>query len=600
MNDLIFLLGVLYAVAVLAGGASHWLRMPRVVGYLLGGLALMAGIRWGLPGLGWAGDAPWKDLTELLRDLDPIKEIALGFIMFDIGARFELAALRRNVRRMLPVALAEMGATLALVTGGLLAVGASWQVAVLLGVMGIATAPVTTIMVLRQYESEGPLTDHLQTLLAFNNAVSILLFGLAFVVVELVAGRGAAHRVATTLPWDILGSLGIGLVSGLLVSYLYERVAPGTRSTLVIALLISAIGLARLLRVPYMLALLVSGTLMANTTEYQREVRRLLDVVAAPLYVLFFVAAGAGLHVDALGGIGLVGLTYVAMRTLGKVGGAWLGARWAHSRSVVRRFAGWGLLSQAGAAIGLAILAGSRDAELGAALLAVVLAAVVVFEVAGPILLKTVLVRAGEVKVIHFLEHSPKPGYLTTVRRLFVRLSEALGFHRPPPRSLDSLRVRDVMVTNVKSIGQAAPFHEIIEFVDQSRHNIFPVVGADDRYLGYIPYRALQELMVDPALGRLLIARDFMETRPISVMPDGDLACVLDRYEATGLDALPVQDPEQGGRLVGLLEQRDVLRLLRRRIKRVEAREEEQGAASPGEESAAASRDGSVSDAVES
>lgn len=570
MNDLILLLGVLYAVAVLAGGGSHWLRMPRVVGYLLGGLALMVGLRWALPGLGWVGAGPWQDLVTLLRDLDPIKEIALGFIMFDIGARFELVALRRNVGRMLPVALAEMGATLVLVTGGLLAVGSSWQVAVLLGVMAIATAPVTTILVLRQYESDGPLTDHLQTLLAFNNAVSILLFGLAFVVVELVAGRGAAHRIVTTLPWDLLGSLGIGLVSGLLLSYLYERVAAGTRSTLIIAVLISAIGLARLLGVPYMLALLASGTLMANTTEYQREIRRILDLVAAPLYVLFFVAAGAGLHVDALGKIGLVGVTYVGMRTLGKVGGTWLGARWARSRSVVRRFAGWGLLSQAGAAIGLAILAGRRDPEMGDELLAVILAAVVVFEVVGPMLLKTVVVRAGEVKVIHFLEHSPKPGYLTTVRRLFVRLAEAMGFHHAPPRSLDSLRVRDVMVTNVRSIGQAATFRQIIDFVDQSRHNIFPVVDSDHRYLGYIPYRSLQELMVDPALGQLLIARDFMETRPIAVMPDGDLECVLGRYDETGLDALPVQDPEQGGRLVGLLEQRDVLRLLRRRIQRTE------------------------------
>jgi len=578
MNDLVLLLGALYAVAVLAGGVSHWLRMPRVVGYLLGGLALMAGLRWLLPALGWAEAGPWHDLAGLVRGLDPIKEIALGFIMFDIGARFELAALRRSVRRMLPVSIAEMGGTLVLVTSGLLVVGASWQVAILLGVMAIATAPVTTIMVLRQYESEGPLSEHLQALLAFNNAASILLFGLAFVVVELVAGRGATHRLATSLPLDMLGSVGIGLVSGLLVSYLYERVAERTRSTMVIALLISAIGLARLLGLPYMLALLAAGTFMANTTEYQREVRRILDSVAAPLYVLFFVAAGAGLHVDALGKIGLVGLTYVGMRTLGKVVGAWLGARWARSSSVVRRFSGWGLLSQAGAAIGLAILAGSRDPEMGADLLAVVLAAVVVFEVAGPILLKTVLVRAGEVKLVHFLEHSPKPGYLTTVRRLFMRLGEALGFHRAPYRSLASLRVRDVMTTNVRAIGQAATFHEIIEFVEQSRHNIFPVVDVDDRYLGYIPYRALQEIMVDPALGRLLIARDFMETRPIAVMPSGDIECVLGRYEDTGLDALPVQDPEQGGRLVGLLEQRDVLRLLRRRIKQAEAERSDGGA----------------------
>ncbi len=567
MIDFILLLGLLFAVAVLFGGLSNVLHLPRVVGYLVGGLALMISVRWVLPGLALTTAYTAAELQRLVEDLNPIKEIALGFIMFDIGARFELSSLRRALRRMYPVALAEMGATCLAVTGGLMLVGASWQVSLLLGVMAIATAPVTTIMVLRQYESEGPLTEHLHTLLAFNNTVSILLFGMAFLIVELSAGHGDMHQVVTRMPWDLAGSLGIGLGAGVLVSYFYERVAARTRSTLLIAILVCAIGLSRTFDVPYMLSLLVLGMMMANTSEYQREIRGILDGVAAPLYVLFFMAAGAGLHLDALATIGAVGTAYVLLRTVGKLGGAWLGARWAGSPGVVRRLSGMALLSQAGAAIGLGILASQRDPELGHQLLSVILASVVIFEILGPVLLKTSLVRAGEVKVINFLEHSPKPGYLSSVRTLLRRLGDSLGFGGASGRALESLRVRDVMVTNVRTLQQAATYAEIIDFLEHCRHTVFPVVDADERYLGYIPYRVVQELMVDPALGRLLIAKDLMETGDIQVYAGDDLETALARFNETDQAALPVMDPEQEGLLVGIIEQREVLRLLRKQLK---------------------------------
>ena len=122
------------------------------------------------------------------------------------------------------------------------------------------------------------------------------------------------------------------------------------------------------------------------------------------IYVLFFGLVGARLQISELPAMGLIGLVYVGLRSLGKFSGAWLGGRLGGAPPAVRENLGLGLLTQGGVAIGLAIASSDRFSELGpegaalgALVINVVTATTFVVEIIGPIFVKVAIQRAGEV-----------------------------------------------------------------------------------------------------------------------------------------------------------------------------------------------------------
>jgi len=120
---------------------------------------------------------------------------------------------------------------------------------------------------------------------------------------------------------------------------------------------------------------------------------------------MFFILAGANLHVSALPALGLLGVVYIIGRSVGLMSGAAIGASVGKLSGNIRKYLGMGILSQAGVAIGLSLIVKNEFAEygthgiyIGNTIITTVTATCIFFEIIGPILTKIGLEKAGEIK----------------------------------------------------------------------------------------------------------------------------------------------------------------------------------------------------------
>lgn len=382
-------LGLILLLALLAGHLVSYLGLPEVTGYILAGIALGPSV------LGWVS-------YENLAALQVLSEVALGLILFSIGSVFEYSLFRGIGRQILYLTLIESALAAGLVGIGMLALGQPWQVAGLLGAVAIATAPASTLMVIREVDSRGPLTDNLLGIIAVNNLFCITAYSVVAAAIDLTAGLGGLflptlYRAVFPLVWQLVGSAALGFLVGLMLAGWSRQVREtGEMLILLAGSILLCVGVSRLLDLSPLVASLAVGATMVNLTA---ESRRLFDTLAGtdpPFYAIFFVIAGADLDVSLVPAMGAAGLLYVGLRALGKLVGARLGAEWLGLEPVVRRFLGLALLAQAGLAVGLTIAIDDRYPMLAPQVSTVVLAAVVICEMFGPISARFALMRSGE------------------------------------------------------------------------------------------------------------------------------------------------------------------------------------------------------------
>jgi Kef-type K+ transport system membrane component KefB len=385
MNQILSV-GLILRAALAAGHVAQLVRLPEVTGYLLVGILI--------------GPAALDIITEdNLATLQLLSEVALGLILFSIGTIFEWHVFRRIGRAVGTIALGEALAACILVTGAMLLLGLAPAAAVLLGVIAMETAPATTLMVVREYDTRGPVTDTLLSLLALNNLFVLVSFGVAAALLEFYLGTApTVYASVHLLLWSTLGSAALGLLTGLLLDAWSGRVESASETmTLAIGAVLLTVGAARALGLSPLIASLTVGATIANSVRSTEALVGELRRADPPLYAAFFVLAGAELPIALLPEIGVTGSAYVVMRLLGKLGGAWLGVHRTTLPPALGRQLGGCLLSSSSLAIGLTIQIRDQFPTLANAITAVVLSAVIVFEVAGPLLARGALFRAGEV-----------------------------------------------------------------------------------------------------------------------------------------------------------------------------------------------------------
>lgn len=392
MNELSSL-GVILLLALAAGHLVRVLRIPEVTGYLLAGMVL------GPSMLGWVSH-------DNIQALEALSEVALGLILFSIGAVFEYNLIRRIGWKIVRLTLAESMLAAALVLVSMLVVGQPWPVALLLASVSIATAPASTLMVMRECNASGPLTDTLRGIIAINNIVCLIAYLLCEAVLMVVADWGQHGPVRSVLlagfplVWQLVGSVALGFLAGLMLAGWARQVTEtGEMLILLAGSILLSVGVARLLDLSPLIASLSVGATMVNLSRRSRRLFKTLEGTDPPFYAIFFVLAGADLNLERLLEIGTVGLVYVLARGAGKLGGSWIGSRRLGMGLKVQRFLGLGLLTQAGLAVGLVITIGQRLPEYYPLVSTVVLSAVVLYEVVGPISTKFAIVQSGEAKL---------------------------------------------------------------------------------------------------------------------------------------------------------------------------------------------------------
>jgi Kef-type K+ transport system membrane component KefB len=385
--------GLILMAAVVAGHGAQLVRVPEVTGYLLIGVVI--------------GPAALDLIThENIRTLGFLSEVALGLILFNIGSIFEATNFKAVGRGVVRITLWEASLAFVLVTAALVINGIAVPVALLLGVVAMETAPATTLMVLNEYDAKGPLTDRLRALVALNNMYVLIAFGVVTAGLTLLqpAEGGtwlAAYRSAHGLLWTTIGSVALGAVLGLFMDILATRAKEsGEAMILSIGMVLVAVGASRWLGVSPLIATLALGATIANASSRGDRLLHALGRADPPLYAAFFVLAGAELQPASVLGLGVVGVAYTVARAAGKITGARIGLRGQDVTPDVRRHLGLCLVSSSSLAVGLTIQIRTAFPAYAATVTGIVLAAVVIFEIIGPLLTRRALLATGEAKTM--------------------------------------------------------------------------------------------------------------------------------------------------------------------------------------------------------
>ena len=386
------------------------LGLPAVTAYLVAGVVLgpfCLGML-GIPGFGFA-------TSEDVSNLDLISQVALGFIAFTIGNEFRLEQLKHMGKQAITVGILQAVVTTILVDIGL--VGLHFIIpdllpvssAITLGAIAAATAPAATLMVVRQYKANGPLTKLLLLVVAIDDAVGLVLFAASFgVATALESGKVSMTTILVEPAIEIILSLALGAFAGW-VLFLIERFfhSGSKRLSLSISCVLITVGLSMgtfevagvHVGFSLLLVCMMAGTIFCNICDFSEELMERIDDWTAPLFVLFFVLSGAELNLGILSNplVLLIGGVYIIFRSLGKYLGAFSSCKLTGCSDNITKHLGITLLPQAGVALGMALTA--QQLQDGEVVRNVVLFSVLVYELVGPALTKRALIAAGEIHV---------------------------------------------------------------------------------------------------------------------------------------------------------------------------------------------------------
>lgn len=383
-------LGIALLLSLLSSKAIKKFHLPNVTAYLIMGVLAGPYMLQLLP-------------HEAVASFEPISEIALGFIAFSIGSEFKFSYLKKVGKAPVVIAVLEAFTAVVLVDLALILTGHDLSFSLMLGAIAAATAPAATLMVVRQYKAKGPVTDTLMPVVAIDDAIALMLFGISLAIVKTINATEEVSLLLTLLKpfYDIIGALLIGAVMGVIQTLLIKWFSGrGNRLSVTIAMIALTLGLSKYLGFSELLSCMALSAVFVNFSSTANSVFDQMERFTPPLFMMFFFLSGADLNIAILPSVGVVGLIYVVVRVIGKVTGATLGATLCHCEEPVRRYLGFTLIPQAGVAIGLASVALITLPEYGQTIKVIILAGTVIYELIGPVATKIALTRAGDIQPV--------------------------------------------------------------------------------------------------------------------------------------------------------------------------------------------------------
>ena len=509
-------------------------HIPQVVGYVVIGLII------GESGLNVIG-------RDTVATLSSFNMFALGIIGFMIGGELKRDVFQKYGRQFFVILCSEGLAAFVLV--GLATGFAAWcltgnlhnsiAMALVLGAIASATAPAATVNVLWEYKTRGPLTSTVLAIVALDDALALLLYGVASSIAAAFLGKadGSIWIAVLTALFEIVGAIVLGVLAGSLLSLILNRIRESDKAlAFTVSSVLFVIGLSITLKLGSILAAMTLGVTIANLTRRRKEnTFELVEKFAPPIYVLFFVLAGAHLVLREITGWTIViVLIYLIGRTAGKIFGSWFGAKLSKAPEVVRRYLGFCLLSQAGIAIGLAIISSQLFAgQIGHAIIVVVMTTTFVVEIFGPMFVKLGVKKAGEI-----------------------------GLNITEDDLIETHRVADVMDANVPVIAAGASLREVVQIVSSTDSFYYPVVNNDNKLIGAITLDGIRNTFATQELHDWLVALDIMELVIAKVTPDIGLSEAFEKTKRLDVEHVPVVASREDDSFIAVLNCRAVRRSL--------------------------------------
>ncbi len=402
------------SVALLAGllmtRVFKIFKLPSVTSYLIAGVLIgpycLGAL--GLQGIGF-------HTLEEVGKLSMASDIALGFIAFSIGSEFKLEELKKTGKQALVIGVFQALAATLLVDLALYGVHLlipdkfTISQVITLGAIATATAPAATLMVVRQYKADGPLTKLLLPIVALDDAVGLFVFAISFGIARtLSSGTVDMLSILVNPLLEIVFSLSLGAILGWVLTQLEKLFNSNTnRLNLTIGVVILSAALSMLkfnlgpvhISFSPLLTCMMLGAVFCNICPLSENLMTAADKWTSPLFAIFFVISGADLQMNVFTDLAIViiGVVYIISRSLGKYFGTYASAKATNCSPSICKYLGITLLPQAGVALGMCMTA-MQLGEEGNLIRNITLFAVLIYELVGPLLTKMALTAAGDIK----------------------------------------------------------------------------------------------------------------------------------------------------------------------------------------------------------
>ncbi|MBI9103568.1 MAG: cation:proton antiporter [Spirochaetales bacterium] len=534
--SVLLLLGIVLFLGTAGGRIFQKLKIPQVVGYIVVGIIL------GQSGIGFIN-------KETVSSLQPFNSFALAIIGIMIGGELQFKILKKYGKSFITILLFEALSSFIVVAA--FSTFGAWMIfhdlpkalalGLLLGAISSATAPAATTDVLWENKTKGPLTSTILGIVALDDGIALILFALATSIAGVLLGQTTQTLGMNILHlvYEIGGSVILGSVMGYgLSTIIREYLEEEKILAFSLGSLLLLIGLSLLLSLDMILGAMAMGFFMANYAPRKSKATfRLIKNFAPPIYVLFFVLVGAKLDISQLTTIvAILAGIFLVGRTSGKFLGAFLGARISGAPKTVQKYLPFCLLSQAGVAVGLSIVAGETFSEgIGDLIVILVTTTTFVVQIFGPIFVKYAVKKGGEI-----------------------------GLNITEEDLIRSSRAEDIINSGVTAIKENQNIESILKLYSENDNYVYPVVSSEDKLLGVITMDILKDTFMASEFSQFILAHDIMFPPPCTCGIETPLPEIYSLMKKKSVDYIPVVNPE--GKVEGMIEQRAVSRLLSQKI----------------------------------
>ncbi len=545
---------LLFGIGIVGGLVSALMaqrvKIPQVLGYIIAGLIL--------------GVSGFNIVTlEDIHSLEPFNNFALGIIGFLVGSELKFGTLKKYAPQFSSLLICEgvLAFTLVMLgTGGILyhitgSVTVALSGGIILGAIASATDPASTISVLWENRSAGILTTTIIAVIALDDALAMLLYGLGSGVAQILVGGedvsvlGEMGKVAVELG----GSALLGIAGGYLISFVMKKSKFTEQAVaLSLGLTLFAIGIAVQFHLDIIIVAMTIGVILANTVPVRsEELISFFKTISLPIYAIFFVLIGARITIGSMP-LWLWGVVaaYVILRSVGKYFGAFFGAGISKSAPVVKKYAGMGLFAQGGVAIGLSIMA-SHHFKTVVVTEGLMLSDVIVFTVATTTLFVQII---GPFSV-----------------KLATRLSGEADRDLTEEDIIADKKVASCTSEIIPTIEPGATVQQLLSLFTKTDAAFVPVVDKKKHLHGTVSLTEVKELFLDSQCWDWVIVSDIMDLSKETVSADTPLSDGIDLLAQLHTDQLAV---EQDGEFRGILDSRLVQAFVRTEM--VQLRAEQQ------------------------
>jgi Kef-type K+ transport system membrane component KefB len=374
-------------LGLLGGKICTEARLPSVTGFIIAGMIL--------------GPSFINILTEeTIKSMSFVNEFALGILAISLGAELHWKTLKKYGNALIALATGDILLTIVLVSGLSYILGLGIEISLILGVLAITVSPSGIVPVIKEYGGKGEVTQNILAMVAIDNLLGILLFGIMAAIFETFAGAAGTSivNIFAMVFIELGGAVLLGAFSGYAIVYFIKKKTNNSQFLVIlIAIILLNTGLATMFHFSALLVNIVSGIVVTNLRNRSMTLPATIDRIQLPITVMYLTLAGARIDLSVVSSLAAFGGVYIVGRFLGKVLGCYLFSRITKMSEKISKNVGMGLTPQAGITVGLSIIAEQKIPESKGIITGVVLTGVVFFQIIGPLLVAKALKNAGEV-----------------------------------------------------------------------------------------------------------------------------------------------------------------------------------------------------------